>query len=453
MSEFRMPSLGSDMEAGTLVEQAVAAGDTVRSGDVIGAVETQKGVIEIEVFENGTFDRWLAEIGQTVPVGAPLAMIRGAGQEDKPPPEKPVPTTPQPAPPETVPIPPEIEPSVPVEPALPPDTTPLPPEIQPTDPLPPEPEIPPEPTELPEGPASEPIESPEEVPEPEPIKPEVPPEIVPHEYSSAPVRPRITPAARRLATARGIDLKSLASELKEPITRRDIEALATPKPDRTVTDFRSAIAAAMARSKREIPHYYLSHDVDLNAAEEFVAHENAKRAPADRLLLGALCAKAVAKACAKFSEFNGHYTNDGFQTSTPVHLGFAINLRSGGLVAPALFDADSLSLNDLMQNLRDLTMRVRAGRFRARELSDATITLTSLGERGTDTDFGVIYPPQVAIVGMGAARARPTVVDGEVAVRTMATITLAADHRVSDGRRGALFLRAIDAHLQAPEDL
>jgi pyruvate dehydrogenase E2 component (dihydrolipoamide acetyltransferase) len=246
---------------------------------------------------------------------------------------------------------------------------------------------------------------------------------------------------------------ALAKGTSEPITRRDIEAIDASKSGSVATDFRTAIAAAMTRSKKEIPHYYLSHDIDLTIAERFVATENAKREPADRLLMGAVCAKAVAAAVAKFPEFNGHYANNSFHPSKPVNLGFAINLRSGGLVAPALFDAESLSLNDLMLNLRNLTKRVRAGRFRARELSDATITLTSLGERGTDAVFGVIYPPQVAIVGMGAARARPAVVNGELAIRTMATFTLAADHRVSDGHRGALFLRAIDKELQTPEVL
>lgn len=453
MSEFRMPSLGSDMEAGTLVEKAVASGDTLRSGDVIGAVETQKGVIEIEVYENGTFDRWLVEIGQTVPVGAPLALIRG-GEEVEPSPEEPSPSETPPAPPETVPVPPETEPDIPEEPEAPPETVPTPPEVEPFHPKPVEPEIVPGPPELPEAPVPDPNDTPQKIPIPTHIEPEFPPEIVPFQHeATSQVRPRITPAARRLAAERGIDVSAFAKGTSDTITRRDIEAIDASKPGRVATDFRTAIAAAMARSKKEIPHYYLSHDIDLTIAERFVATENAKREPADRLLMGAVCAKAVAAATAKFPEFNGHYSNNSFHPSKPVNLGFAINVRSGGLVAPALFDAESLSLNDLMLNLRDLTKRVRAGRFRARELSDATITLTSLGERGTDAVFGVIYPPQVAIVGMGAARARPAVVNGELAVRTMATFTLAADHRVSDGHRGALFLRAIDRNLQTPEEL
>jgi len=456
MSEFRMPSLGSDMEDGVLVEQSVAPGDAVRPGDVIGAVETQKGVIEIEVFQNGTFERWLADIGTTVPVGGSLALIREPGEQPatgaKEP--KPAPTIPQPAPPETVPLPPETEPVPPVTVPEPPETVPLPPE---TDPSPPEiepsnPEIEPVPSEFPDTDVPEPTPASPELPDRPGGEPEEPPpEIDP--FREATTRQKVTPAARRLAASRGIDLTGLQHPLNEPITRRDIEKLGAAKTTESATDFRSAIAAAMSRSKREIPHYYLAHDVDLTAAEQFVSERNAGRDPTERLLIGVVCAKAVAKAAAKYPEFNGHYTDNQFHPSEAVHLGFAINIRSGGLVAPALFDTDNIGLDALMQNMRDLTTRVRAGRFRARELSDATLTLTSLGERGTDTVFGVIYPPQVAIVGMGAPRMRPAVRDGELATRLTASLTLAADHRVSDGHRGALFLRAIDKLLQNPERL
>lgn len=409
MNEFRMPSLGSDMEAGKLVEQAVAPGDEVHAGDVIGAVETQKGVIEIEIFQDGILDRWLAEIGATVPVGAPLAMIRHSSDR------------PEPAPP--APTPPETEPQSSAAPETP------------------SPQAAPRPPEVPEPMPSAPVRQPPDV------------SAVPG-TRTAPPRRRITPAARRYAAARGIDLETLELDHGSSVTRRDLETLRPVSvPAEVTTDFRSAIAAAMSRSKREIPHYYLSHDVDLTAADAFAAAANAEREPSERLLVGAICARAVVRAISKFPEFNGHYVQDGFRPSAAVHLGFAINIRASALVAPALLDAETLSLDDLMHSMRDLTARVRAGRFRARELSDATITLTSLGERGTDAVFGVIYPPQVAIVGMGAPRMRPAVLDGTVTPRLTTTLTLAADHRVSDGHRGALFLRAIDKLLQDPERL
>lgn len=264
-------------------------------------------------------------------------------------------------------------------------------------------------------------------------------------------RLRITPAARRLAAERGIDIATLQAHPDQTITRADIPGPApTSKPPPPST-MRAAIAAAMSRSKREIPHYYLSQMVDLTAADQFLKASNAHRPPDTRILLSAVIAKALARALGKFPEFNGHFADNQFTSSTAVHLGIAIHIRSGGLVAPALLNADTRNLDDLMSSLRDLVARVRAGRFRARELSDATITLTSLGDRGVDELYGVIYPPQVAIVGVGTARLHPMILDGTVAPRLATKITLAADHRVSDGHRGALFLRAIADLLQDPD--
>lgn len=382
MSAFVMPSLGADMEAGTLVEQIVAPGDAVKRGDIIAAVETQKGVIEIEVFEDGILESWVASIGDEVPVGTPLAVIRAPGEPETRAPSDAVPT--------------------------------------------------------PEPPVA--------------TAPEVLPDVASPTTKSATERRKITPAARQLAKERGVDLDMLDTAPGVPITRADVEAVA-PAPASPVDEMRRAIAAAMSRSKREIPHYYLSHEVDLTATDAFLTGTNADRPPESRLLAGAVYAAAIAKALNKYPEFNGHYLNECFQPSDAINLGFAINLRAGGLVAPALFETETCDLDTLMRNLRDLVERVRAGRFRARELSDATITLTSLGERGVDQLYGVIYPPQVAIVGIGTPRLRPCVHEDKVMPRLMATLTLAADHRVSDGHRGALFLKRIDTYLQTPEHL
>jgi pyruvate dehydrogenase E2 component (dihydrolipoamide acetyltransferase) len=216
---------------------------------------------------------------------------------------------------------------------------------------------------------------------------------------------------------------------------------------------RRAIAAAMARSKREIPHYYLSTAVDLTRALAWLEAANAARPPAERLLLAALLLKAVAHALGKMPEFNGFFTASGFQPGLGIHVGTAIAIRGGGLVAPAIHDADKLSLDELMACLRDLVARARSGALRSSELSDPTITVTSLGERGVETVFGVIYPPQVALVGLGMPVERPWAEDGTVVARRVLTATLSADHRASDGHRGALFLADIDRRLQNPETL
>jgi pyruvate dehydrogenase E2 component (dihydrolipoamide acetyltransferase) len=399
MSEFLMPSLGADMEDGTLVEQLVAPGDPVHRGDIIAAVETQKGAIEIEVYEDGFLDKWLVPIGTKVPVGTPIAMIRASDVPD-------IPDAPQP-----------VDPAPPAPPPELPDT--------------PEPVVPPAPPETP-------TPTPEQPPPP-------PPELASTD------RQRVSPAARRRAAQTGFDLASLGMD--KVISLDDLPAADAPPKGEPLSAMRQAISAAMTRSKREIPHYYLSDSIDLTVAEDFITTYNADQPPETRLSIGVLYIRAVALAAQKYPEFNGYFEDDHFIPGPAVHLGMAINLRGGGLVAPAILDATDGDLAQLMARLKDLVARVRQGRFRARELSDPTITLTSLGDRGVAGITGVIFPPQVAIVGIGTPTLRAAVVDGTVRPRQIAEVTLAADHRVSDGHNGAQFLRRIIKHMQQPEKL
>jgi pyruvate dehydrogenase E2 component (dihydrolipoamide acetyltransferase) len=216
---------------------------------------------------------------------------------------------------------------------------------------------------------------------------------------------------------------------------------------------RKAIATAMTRSKREIPHYYLAHTTSMEPALKWLETTNQARPPAQRLLLAALYLKAVATALREFQEFNGFWEDDIFRPAEGIHPGVAISLRGGGLVAPAIHDVDSRSLDDITGAIRDLVQRSRAGHLRGSEVADPTITVTSLGDRGVDQVFGVIYPPQVAIVGIGSTVERPWAQGGMVGTRRVAHLTLAADHRASDGHRGALFLEAVTRLLQTPGDL
>jgi pyruvate dehydrogenase E2 component (dihydrolipoamide acetyltransferase) len=216
---------------------------------------------------------------------------------------------------------------------------------------------------------------------------------------------------------------------------------------------RQAIAAAMSRSKREIPHYYLSTTIDMSRSLAWITQANLKRSVEQRLVYGALLLKAVALALRETPELNAAWSEGKAVPSPDVHVGVAISLRGGGLVAPALHNTDRLSLDELMQNFRDLVQRARAGSLRSSELSEPTITVTSLGEQGVEVVFGVIYPPQVALVGFGKIVERPWSSEGQIVSRSVITVTLSADHRVSDGHRGGLFLTAIDRRLQAPDSL
>ena len=399
MVDFRMPSLGADMEAGTLVEWLVKPGDQVKRGDVVAVVETQKGAIEIEIFEAGKIEQILVDLNAKVPVGTPLARIRT-----------------------------ELEGPLGAVTAAPPPAAPAVPLAAP--PL---------------------VRAPVAPPSPPPVAP------------GAAARARVSPAARRLAEARGIDLSTVtgsgpAGEITyADVERRLGEAVAPPEKKRALwldlDAMRTAIAAAMARSKREIPHYYLEHQVDVTACEQWLTQKNATRPPDNRLLIGALAIKAAALAARRFPAFNGFYRDGKFEPASAVHAGVAIAIRGGGLAAPALHEADQISVDELMAGMRDLVQRTRAGRIRSSELSDPTITVTSLGERGVETLYGIIYPPQVAIVGFGKIVTRPWVIDGAIGPRSVVTITLSADHRVSDGHAGALFLAEIGRLLQEPDKL
>lgn len=398
MGDFRMPSLGADMEAGTLVAWHVAPGSRVKRGDVIALVETQKGLVEIEVWENGVVDELVVPPGVKVPVGTVLARIAADG------------VRPAPA-------------AVPRPVAFVPSTAPA-----------------------------------EQTINPSTIEHLVLP--------SSPSRPRASPAARALARELGVDLGAVhGTGPHGAITRDDVEHArgapppipappSTPVPPAAAdarAAMRAAIAAAMARSKREIPHYYLSREIDVTGAARWLEQQNAQRPPETRVLFAAALLRATALALHEVPELNGFFERGAFRQVDAIHLGVAVSLRHGGLVAPAIHDADRLSLEETMVALRDVVARARAGTLRSSELGDATITVTNMGEQGTDAVFGVIYPPQVALVGFGAVRERPWAENGLLGVRTTVTATLSADHRVSDGHRGGRFLNALARRLTETE--
>jgi pyruvate dehydrogenase E2 component (dihydrolipoamide acetyltransferase) len=209
----------------------------------------------------------------------------------------------------------------------------------------------------------------------------------------------------------------------------------------------------MARAKREIPHLYLSTTVDLTRSLTWLGSENQRRPVTGRLLPVVLFIKAVARACVDVPALNGFWTDRGFTSGPGVHVGCAIALRGGGLVAPALHDVDRKALDAIAQEFGDLVKRARAGGLRSSEMSDATITLTNLGDLGVESSYAIIYPPQVAIVGFGRVVERPWVVNGHIEARSVVSVSVSADHRATDGREAGLFLAAIDRALQAPESL
>jgi pyruvate dehydrogenase E2 component (dihydrolipoamide acetyltransferase) len=461
MAEFTMPSLGADMDEGTLQEWLVRPGDPVHKGDPVAVVETAKSTIEVECFETGTMGELLVEPGMTVPVGTPLALIGPAGEQ----PRKPKPRKPE-----------RAEEKRPLRPA-PKGATPSPP-----------PEATPFPVSAPSA-----VQDPGRVEAGPLIRHLAEQSGVDMETlhgsgpggrvtrtdieratagaaSAQPSRVRATPLARRLAAELTVDLATVTGTGKNSaICAADVRrsahgpatAAATPHrgttpvraPENRAAAMRQAIADLMTRANRDIPHYYLSTTVDMAAAMDWL-HEHNRRSPvAERLLAAALLLKAAALAAREVPGLNGFWTDDHFTAGDGVHLGVAVSLRGGGLVAPTLHNADTLGLPQLMSALKDLVTRARTGRLRGSEVSDSTITVTDLGDQGVETVFGVIYPPQVALAGFGRVVDRPCAVDGLLGVRPVVTATLSADHRATDGAVGARYLKAIAHLLQNPEQL
>ena len=271
----------------------------------------------------------------------------------------------------------------------------------------------------------------------------------------SPARKAVSPAARARAKELAVDVEKIAgSGPQGAVTVEDVERAAQgAKPADRAAEMRRAIGAAMSRSKREIPHYYLAETIPMARAVEWLAAENAKRPVTERLLMGVVQLKAVARALAKAPELNGFWRDGAFVASQAIHIGVAISIREGGLIAPAIHGVDRKDLGQLMRDLSDVVSRARAGSLRSSEMSDPTITVTNLGESGVEAVHGVIYPPQVALVGFGRLSSRPWVDEGNVRAMPLVTATLAADHRVSDGIRGARFLAELRERLQHPEEL
>jgi pyruvate dehydrogenase E2 component (dihydrolipoamide acetyltransferase) len=399
-SEFRLPALGADMDEGTIVEWHVAPGSRVKRGDVVAVVETDKGAIDVEIFEDGVLREIVVQPGTKVPVGTVLALIETEG-----------------SPPAAAPA--AAGPGEAHTPSL--------------------------------APAGEGAGEVREI------------DIAPPPASS---RVRISPAARKRARELGVEVESLrGTGPGGAVTLEDVEGVAnggpSPRPSPAgagegvgeVGGMRAAIAAAMSRSKREIPHYYLSTTVDVTAATDWLAAHNASVPVTERLLFAALLVKAIALTCRATPGFSGFHRDGRYEESPAVHVGVAVALRGGGLVAPAIMDTADKPLAQLMDEFRALVSRARAGRLRASELAAPTIILTSLGDASVDAVFPIIQPPQVAIVGAGAIAARPWVVEGAVVPRQVLTLSLGADHRVTDGRLGAQFLARLAQRLVDPGSL
>ena len=390
MIDFLMPSLGADMEAGTLIEWRKKPGETVKRGDIIAEVETQKGLIEIEVFEEGVIGELLIKEGTKVPVGTVMATIN----------------------PSTSTL--ETKETTAEKTAI---------AIQPTE------------EKIIKKTAGEKFEE---------------------------KQIKASPLAKRIAAENNIDLSQLQGtgedgainkeDIKNAIAQKEKITKPEEKMSLQLEAIRLAVAAAVSKSNKEIPHYYLEKKIDMTKALTWLRESNSKRPIQKRLLPAALIIKATAKSLVDFPNLNAIWDN-GVQPKKEINIGFVVSLRSGGVIVPTIRNADLKSIDEIMEALNDIIPRARAMKLRSSDLTDSTITITSLGEGGADMVFGVIYPPQVAIVGFGGSSQQAVVDNGMLGIRSVFTATLAGDHRVTDGLTGSDFLSTLNNYLQNPESL
>lgn len=392
MIEFLMPNLGADMEDGTLVEWRKKEGDIVKRGDIIAEVDTQKGLIEIEIFDEGVIEKLLVNPGTKVPVGSLLALI-------KPSKEKPQIT---------------VEKEVAIHPKVEEITTSVSPNI------------------------------------------------------NKDIKIKISPLAKRVAFENDIDISSLMGTGENgAITKEDVDnaivqkqkAIESQENFKTTTDekikstsnsIRNAVAAAMSKSNREIPHYYLEKKINMLNALSWMNQTNKERSVKERFLPVVLLIKATALSLRNVPELNAIWDGS-HQLKKQINIGFVVSLRNGGIVVPTIHQADLKSLEEIMQSLNDIIPRSRALKLRSSELSDSTITITNIGDGGIDTVYGIIYPPQVAIIGFGSISEQPYAENGLLGVRPIISVTLAGDHRATDGLTGSRFLISLNNYLQNPK--
>ncbi|MEC8805176.1 MAG: pyruvate dehydrogenase complex dihydrolipoamide acetyltransferase [Pseudomonadota bacterium] len=405
--DILMPALSPTMETGTLAKWTVAVGDAVRSGDVIAEIETDKATMEVEAVDDGILASiMVAEGSEGVAVGTPIGRLAEDGES-----------------PDDV-------------AAAPASTAPVAPEL-----------------------AAAPVE--------EPTQPTPAPVPAPAAVSSAPAnRIFASPLARRIAADRGVDLASLSgSGPHGRILRRDVEAAETapaavrPAVDQAVvqgastlepnSQMRRIIASRLQESKQTAPHFYLTVDCEIDALLAARRQMNDQAPEGVKISVNDLVIRAAAMALIKVPKANASWEGENTRLFTHADIAMAVAV-DGGLVTPVIWAAEKKGLAEVASVSRDLATRARDGKLAPEEFTGGSFTISNLGMYGVREFAAVINPPQGAILAVGAGEQRPVVKDGQLAVATVMTVTLSADHRVVDGAVGAEWLQAFKGYVEAP---
>jgi pyruvate dehydrogenase E2 component (dihydrolipoamide acetyltransferase) len=434
-----MPQMGYDMHEGTLVRWLKSEDSEVSLGEPIAEIETDKAVVEVESTSAGLLRRILVSEGTTVPVGQPIAIIGEAGEEID-----------------------DVSSAEPVSEAAA------------------------EELEAIEEPAEEHASIPLPASTTEPIDPAVP---------EAEQEVRASPVARRLAAERGVDLalitgtgpggritrddvlgyeapepteepaavaEAAGEPATEPLEEEPQEPEAAPEPTPApapvegapaetvpLSRMRQQIARVTVRSKQEIPHFYVSAEIDMSQAMELRRQVNSGLENDSRVSVNDLIVKASVEALQKHPKFNASYSDDGIQMHDTVNVGIAI-AQEAGLLVPALIDCAGKSLIEMAAASKDLVQRANSGTLHPREYTGGTFAISNMGMFGVSSFVAIIQPPQSAMLAVGGVAKQAVVRDDQLAVADMMTATLSADHRVVDGSEGARFIGEIKRILEHP---
>jgi pyruvate dehydrogenase E2 component (dihydrolipoamide acetyltransferase) len=388
-AELKVPTLGMDMEEATIVRWLVEEGAEVARGEPVLEIDTDKTSFEIEAPAGGVIRNLRGEPGETLPVGATLAYVTAPGEEIL---EQPEEETPQHG--ETV-----------------PDVT-----------------------------ESGRREAPE--------RPSVP-------ASADGRKVRASPAARRAAAEMGVPIESVSGSgpygrvYLSDVLEMEPEAPEAAPPEPVVREPLSRIrrlgAERTARSFSEVPHFYLTRDLEADRLVELQERLRSRMNPAPSVT--ELLALAVSRTLKDHPRLNGRYAGDGeLEIHDHVNLGIAV-ATDAGLVVPVLARADTLPLRELVPKAKDLVRRAREGKLSPEELSGGTFTLSNLGMLGIDSFDAIINAPEAAILAVGRVRTVPEWRENRWVPHRVISGTLSVDHRVADGADGARFLASLQAAL------
>jgi pyruvate dehydrogenase E2 component (dihydrolipoamide acetyltransferase) len=413
--EIKMPALSPTMEEGTLAKWLVADGDDVRSGDVIAEIETDKATMEVESVDDGVMAKIFVDAGaENVAVGAVIAVLAEDGETAS-----------------------DVAKAGLQEPSSPVPVTSVAAEAK-------------------------------ERAEPAPVT-AAPVKAVPAPQTKSSDKPRIfaSPLARRIAADRNIALEGITgSGPYGRILRRDVESAATAPIGQTTaalagatqqgdsylvanSQMRKAIASRLQDSKQQAPHFYLTVDCVIDNLLEARKSLNAKAAEGIKISVNDMIIRAAAMALIAVPEANASWEGENTRLFRHADIAMAVAI-DGGLITPIVWAAEQKGLAALSQVTADLAARARDGKLAANEYTGGSFTISNLGMFGVREFAAVINPPHGGILAVGAGEQRPIVIDGNLAVATVMSVTLSADHRAVDGAVGARWLQAFKGFVENP---